>query len=55
MELTKEQLDKAAEVLVGLDHTDDYIRGFGTTLEDLAGWEADAARSDARKILEAVL
>lgn len=55
MALTDDQIERAAEVLVGLDHTDDYIRGFGATLDELEDWEADSARAAVREILEAVI
>ncbi|MFS0885232.1 hypothetical protein [Aeromicrobium sp. 179-A 4D2 NHS] len=51
--------DGAVEVLaghlIGLDHTDDFIRGFGAEMSELDDWEADAARREAREIISLVL
>lgn len=43
-----------ASVLVQLDHTDDYVRAFGATLDELEGWERESALSAADEILAAL-
>lgn len=54
-DFTDDQIERAAEVLISLDHTDDYIRAFGAEMSELEDWEANAARHAARLILEATL
>lgn len=44
-----------ATLLIGLDHIDDYNRGFGAELAELDDWEANAARAEARRIIEITL
>jgi hypothetical protein len=41
-------------VLVSLDHTDDWVRGFGATVEELDTWEQDALRGVAMEILAVI-
>lgn len=47
--------ERLAEHLIGLDHTDDFIRGFGAEMSELDDWEADVARREAREIITLVL
>lgn len=43
-----------AEALVALDHTDDYVRGFGAEMSDLEDWEQDSARNAAKDVLKVI-
>lgn len=51
---TVEAVEAVAGVLVQLDHTDDYVRAFGATLDELEEWERNSARDAARDLLAAL-
>lgn len=52
---TAEAVEALAGVLVQLDHTDDYVRAFGATLDELDEWERNSARDAARDLLAALI
>jgi hypothetical protein len=47
-------VERVMDILVQLDHTDDWVRGFGATVDELDDWERDALRSVAAEIVAVV-